>query len=49
MEVFHDKFGKGIVININNEHDDKRATVDFASEGTKVLVLKFAKLKQIEK
>lgn len=49
MEVFHDKFGKGIVINIDNEHDDKRATVDFVSEGTKVLVLKFAKLKQIEK
>lgn len=49
MEVFHDKFGKGIVINIDNEHDDKRATVDFITEGTKVLVLKFAKLKQIEK
>lgn len=47
MEVFHDKFGKGIVISIDNNHNDKRATVDFVREGIKVLVLKFAKLKKI--
>ncbi len=47
MEVFHDKFGKGIVIDIDTNHDDKRATVDFVTEGIKVLVLKFAKLKKI--
>jgi DNA helicase-2/ATP-dependent DNA helicase PcrA len=48
MQVFHDKFGKGIVVNIDNSFNDKRATVDFLREGTKVLVLKFAKLKQIK-
>lgn len=47
MEVYHDKFGKGIVLTIDNEHDDKRAVVDFVREGKKTLVLKFAKLKQI--
>ncbi|MBO7277279.1 MAG: UvrD-helicase domain-containing protein [Bacteroidales bacterium] len=47
MNVFHDKFGKGLVINIDSTHNDKRATVDFVNEGIKVLVLKFAKLKKI--
>lgn len=47
MEVYHDKFGKGIVLTIDNQHDDKRAVVDFQREGKKTLVLKFAKLKQI--
>ncbi len=47
MEVYHDKFGKGIVLTIDNQHDDKRAVVDFVREGKKTLVLKFAKLKQI--
>ncbi len=47
MSVYHDKFGKGIVINIDNNFDDKRADVDFIKEGKKTLVLKFAKLKQI--
>ena len=47
MEVYHDKFGKGIVLIIDNQHDDKRAVVDFQREGKKTLVLKFAKLKQI--
>lgn len=49
MQVYHDKFGKGIVLSIDNNYDDKRAVVDFLSEGKKTLVLKFAKLKQIEK
>lgn len=47
MEVYHDKFGKGLVIDVDNTHDDKRATVDFVNEGKKILVLKFAKLKKI--
>ena len=47
MQVYHDKFGKGVVLSIDNEHDDKRAVVDFIKEGKKTLVLKFAKLKQI--
>ena len=47
MNVYHDKFGKGIVISIDNEYEDKRAVVDFIKEGKKTLVLKFAKLKEI--
>ncbi len=47
MRVYHDKFGKGIVLSIDNNFDDKRAVVDFEREGTKTLVLKFAKLKQL--
>lgn len=49
MQVYHDKFGHGIVLDIDNNYDDKRAVVDFEKEGKKTLVLKFAKLKQIEK
>lgn len=47
MNVYHDKFGKGIVLSIDNEYEDKRAVVDFIKEGKKTLVLKFAKLKEI--
>jgi DNA helicase-2/ATP-dependent DNA helicase PcrA len=45
MQVEHQRFGKGIVIGIEGNGDNRKAQVDFGSQGKKMLVLKFAKLK----
>lgn len=45
MEVFHDKFGLGKIINLEGKGDDTKAEVMFESFGMKKLVLRFAKLK----
>ena len=45
VEVQHEKFGKGKVINVEGENPNEKATVFFPSEGQKQLLLKFAKLK----
>lgn len=44
-QVMHSKFGIGTVIATEVVQGDKRAKVDFDNVGTKVLILKFAKLK----
>ncbi len=46
--VLHAKFGKGFVQSITGEFPDSTAIIDFENEGQKRLLLKFAKLKQIE-
>ena len=48
MQVEHARFGKGKVINISGESQDKKATVFFQAAGQKQLLLKFAKLKVLE-
>ncbi len=45
MEVFHDRFGRGKVETIEGPMGDRKATVIFANSGTKILLLKFAKLR----
>ena len=45
MEVVHQRFGKGKVLNIEGKAPNKKATVFFPSAGQKQLLLKFAKLK----
>ena len=45
MEVIHDKFGKGEVINLEGEKPNIKATVAFLGAGNKQLLLKFAKLR----
>ncbi len=45
MEVFHDRFGRGKVMTIEGEKDNRKATVIFTNSGTKTLILKFAKLR----
>lgn len=46
--VLHEVFGKGKVIQITGNGDDKRAVIFFPKEGSKTLLLRFAKLQIIE-
>ena len=45
MEVIHERFGKGKVINIEGIGPNKKATVFFPAIGQKQLLLRFAKLR----
>ncbi|MCC6384012.1 MAG: ATP-dependent helicase [Bacteroidia bacterium] len=45
MEVLHARFGKGKVLSIEGGYPDIKATVFFQGHGTKMLLLKFARLK----
>lgn len=44
IEVIHEKFGKGKVVQIDGEGPNKKATVFFPGIGQKQLLLKFARL-----
>lgn len=46
--VLHESFGKGKVIQITGVGDDKRAIIFFPKEGSKTLLLRFAKLQIVE-
>ncbi len=48
MQVSHDKFGLGKVLNIEGDGDNRRATVFFEGFGQKQLILRFAKLKIVK-
>ncbi len=45
MKVEHSKFGEGLIVEIEGEFPNTKATVEFKSVGQKKLLLKFAKLK----
>lgn len=45
MRVRHQRFGEGNVLSVEGSGDNKKSTIEFASHGKKILVLKFAKLK----
>jgi DNA helicase-2/ATP-dependent DNA helicase PcrA len=45
MEVEHDRFGKGKVLNVEGDGPNKKATIFFAGIGQKQLLLRFAKMK----
>jgi DNA helicase-2/ATP-dependent DNA helicase PcrA len=45
MEVFHDRFGRGKVLTIEGEGQNRKASVFFNNSGTKTLILRFAKLR----
>jgi len=45
MKVEHERFGIGVVINIEGSDPNTKAIVDFKEAGTKNLLLKFARLK----
>jgi DNA helicase-2/ATP-dependent DNA helicase PcrA len=47
MQVTHERFGSGKVINVEGEGQNRKATVFFQSAGQKQLLLKFARLKVI--
>ncbi len=44
-QVQHQRFGKGVVTELEGEGQNKKAKVNFDQIGTKVLVLKFAKMR----
>ena len=48
-QVLHDRFGEGLIISLEGKGNDAKATVDFFNTGEKNLLLKFARLKKIEK
>ena len=43
-KVEHQRFGKGVVVAIEGQGNDKKATIKFAHQGEKKLLLRFAKL-----
>jgi DNA helicase-2/ATP-dependent DNA helicase PcrA len=45
MEVFHERFGRGKVVEIEGTGQNRKATVFFKNVGDKQLLLRFAKLK----
>ena len=45
--VMHDRFGTGEIVSIEGEPPDTTASVQFETNGTKKLLLRFAKLKKI--
>ncbi len=44
MKVEHQKFGVGVIRELQNFQDDKKAVIDFQTAGEKTLLLSFAKL-----
>lgn len=48
MEVEHQKFGTGKVVNLEGKFPDSKATVFFPGHGNKQLLLKYAKLKIVK-
>lgn len=44
MRVDHSKFGVGIIVEVEQAKDDLKLTIDFAGEGRKTLLSKYAKL-----
>ncbi len=46
--VEHEKFGKGKVVHMEGDADNKKATVFFQTNGQKQLLLKYAKLRILE-
>jgi DNA helicase II / ATP-dependent DNA helicase PcrA len=47
QEVFHDRFGRGIVVAVGGHGTNAEATIHFADEGQKRLLLAYAPLKKI--
>lgn len=48
MKIIHNRFGKGKIISIEGDGENRKATVYFISSGQKQLLLKYAKLKMDE-
>jgi DNA helicase-2/ATP-dependent DNA helicase PcrA len=45
--VLHERFGNGIIISIEGQPPNTTATVQFEKEGSKKLLLRFAKLQKL--
>lgn len=49
MTLFHEKFGPGVVVEIQGKMPEAKAVINFESCGNKNLLLKFAKLQIVKK
>lgn len=47
ITVYHDRFGKGLVKQIEGSGENSKATIDFENIGSKQLLLRFAKLRML--
>jgi DNA helicase-2/ATP-dependent DNA helicase PcrA len=45
--VEHERFGQGVIRSIEGQPPNTTATVEFVKEGSKKLLLRFAKLKKV--
>ncbi len=48
MRVFHDKFGLGVVEDVQEQGNESKAIISFEKFGRKTMLLRFAKLKKIQ-
>jgi DNA helicase-2/ATP-dependent DNA helicase PcrA len=46
-KVQHERFGNGVIVSIEGKPPNTTATVDFGKDGSKKLLLRFAKLKKV--
>ena len=49
QRIEHERFGIGVIISISGEAQSKKAVVEFEQSGTKTLMLKFARMRILEK
>lgn len=45
MHIEHNRFGKGVIVEISGNPADLRARIDFDAYGEKILILKYAKIR----
>ena len=48
MQIEHNRFGKGRILEISGDASDLKAKIHFDSYGEKLLLLKYAKMRKIE-
>ena len=47
MQVIHEKFGVGTIVQVQDNGGDKKLTIAFDKQGVKNLMLSLAKLKSV--
>ena len=45
--IEHDRFGKGLILEITGTPPDLKAKIEFEKHGTKILLLKYARLRKV--
>ena len=45
--IEHDRFGAGTILEITGTPPDLKARIEFSKHGTKILLLKYAKLRKV--
>jgi DNA helicase II / ATP-dependent DNA helicase PcrA len=47
MKISHQRFGKGVIVQVDGTGENKKAVIEFSTSGRKTIILKFAKMKII--